>query len=213
MSFHRCLILLAALTLGTGPAGAVSFGALNVTPRGAQNLNLDTGVTDMPQGGSVTDKKASLTMTAARLQLLPNERLTAQQATVHVKGGGKLSAAQVSYDVKKGVVTASGNVTYSDARMRNVTASNLTVYVNSGFVVASGTVRAASPALSGQTLVFDPNTMQAVVGGPYSISTRLGRTVGAAGDRLLLTFAGQALTGVTGKPSPDDLARFMPYLK
>lgn len=213
MSLHRSLMLLAALTLGGSPASAISFGALNVTPRGAQNLNLDTGVTDLPQGGTVTDKKASLTMTAARMQLLPNERLSAQGATVTVKGGGKLSAGQVNYDVKRGVVTASGNVTYSDARMKNVTASQVTVYVQSGFVVASGAVRATAPALNGQTLVFDPNTMQAAVSGPYSVNTALGRTAGAAGDRLLLTFAGNALTGVTGKPSREDLARFTPYLK
>lgn len=213
MSFRRCLMLLTALTLGAGPASAVTFGGLNVTPRGAQNLNLETGVTDMPQGGTVTDKKASLTMTAARLQLKPGDMLSAQQATVKTKAGGTLIAAQVTYDLKKGVVTATGDVSYSDARMQKVVAPRLTLYTDSGFVVASGHVRAATPALSGSTLVFDLNTMQAVVGGPYTVTTRLGRTAGAAGERLLLTFAGNALTNVTGKPSREDLARFAPYLK
>ena len=80
-------------------------------------------------------------------------------------------------------------------------------------MVARGGVRANTPSLSGNTLVFDPNTMQAVISGPYSLSTRLGQTRGQAGDRLLLTFAGNVLTSATGKPAPSDLSRFSPYLK
>ncbi|GGI69864.1 hypothetical protein [Deinococcus wulumuqiensis] len=207
------LFAVAALALGTLPAGAVTFGGLNVTPRGAQNLNLETGATEMPQGGTVTDPKGGLTMTAARLQLRPGEQLQAQGATVKTKFGGTLSASQINYDLKSGVVTASGNVNYSDARMKNVQAAQVTVHVRSGFVVARGGVRASSPALSGATLVFDPSTMQAVVSGPYNLSTRLGQTRGQAGDRLLLTFAGNVLTSVTGKPTANDLSRFSPYLK
>lgn len=207
------LLAVTALALGTLPASAVTFGGLNVTPRGAQNLNLDTGATDMPQGGTVTDPKGGLTMTAARLQLKPNELLQAQGATVKTKFGGTLTANQVSYDLKSGVVTASGNVSYSDARMKNVQAAQVTVYVSSGFVVAQGGVRASAPALNGAALVFDPNTMQAVISGPYALSTRLGQSRGQTGDRLLLTFAGNALTNATGKPTPSDLTRFSPYLK
>ena len=211
--FSRVVTVAAALVLGLQPASAVTFGGLNVTPRGAQNLNLETGATDMPQGGTVTDPKGGLTMTAARLQLRPNELLQAQNATVKTKFGGTLTASQVNYDLKSGVVTASGNISYSDARMKQVRAARMTVHVRSGFVVASGGVQASAPDLSGSALVFDPSTMQAVVAGPYNLSTRLGRTQGQAGDRLLLTFAGNALTSVTGKPTASDLSRFGPYLK
>ena len=60
---------------------------------------------------------------------------------------------------------------------------------------------------------FDPSTMQAVLSGPYRVTSGLGRSAGPAGGRLLLTFAGAALTGATTKPGAADLDRFAPYLK
>lgn len=200
-------------TLLAGPASAVTFGGLNVRPLGAQNLNLQTGMTEMPQGGTVTDQKGGLTLTAARLQVKPDELLQAQGATIKTKFGGTLTAQQVRYDLKSGLVTATGVVSYSDARVKNVTAANMTLYVKSGFVVAQGNVKASSPALSAAGLVFDPNTMQAVVSGPYDLTTRLGRMNGQAGARALLTFGGNALTGASARPAQSDLARFSPYLK
>ena len=211
----RLLTLLASLSLawGLGPAQAVAFGSLNVTPRGAQNLNLETGFTELPGGGTATDAKGGLTLSAEKMQLRQGERLNAQGATLKTRQGGTLSAAQLTYDLKSGTVTASGGVTYSDARIRGLQAPGLTLHVGSGFVVASGGVRASGPALTGAALVFDPQTMQAVVSGPFDLQTRLGRSAGKAGERLLLTFAGNALTGATAKPTADDLARFSAYLK
>ena len=211
----RLLTLLASLSLawGLGPAQAVAFGSLNVTPRGAQNLNLETGFTELPQGGTATDAKGGLTLTAQKMQLRPNERLVAQGATLKTRQGGTLNAAQLTYDLKSGTVTATGGVTYSDARIQGLQAPGVTLYVGSGFVVATGGVKTASPAMTGAALVFDPQTMQAVVSGPFDLQTRLGRSAGKAGERLLLTFAGNVLTGATAKPTTDDLARFSAYLK
>ncbi|WP_414656841.1 hypothetical protein ACINK0_12010 [Deinococcus sp. VB343] len=212
--FSRSIAGLTLLTaLLGGSVGAVTFGGLNVRPLGAQNLNLQTGVTEMPQGGTVTDQKGGLTLTAARLQVKPDELLQAQGATIKTKFGGTLTAQQVRYDLKAGLVTATGNISYSDARVKNMTATSLTLYVKSGFVVARGNVKASSPALSAAGLVFDPNTMQAVLSGPYDLITRLGGMKGQAGGRVLLTFAGNALTGASARPAPGDLARFSPYLK
>lgn len=212
MKFSRFLPFGVTLLLALTPAQAVNFGGLNVTPRGAQNLNLETGATDMPQGGTATDNKGGLTLSASRMQLKPGEVLSAQGATVKIKRGGTLSAAQVTYDLKAGTVTATGNVSYSDVRLSNLTASRVVLYVKSGFVVASGSVKASKPSLSGSTLAFDPNTMQAVLTGPFQISHGQG-AAGPAGSRLLMTFAGNALLNATPRPSADDLARFNPYLK
>ncbi|KQR40885.1 hypothetical protein [Deinococcus sp. Leaf326] len=211
----RLLTLLASLSLAWGldSAQAVAFGSLNVTPRGAQNLNLETGFTDLPQGGTATDAKGGLTLTAQKMQLRPNDRLNAQGATLKTRQGGTLSAAQLTYDLKNGTVTASGGVTYSDARIQGLQAAGVVLYVSSGFVVASGGVKAAAPTMTGAALVFDPQTMQAVVSGPFDLQARLGRSAGKAGEKLLLTFAGNTLTNATAKPTTDDLARFSAYLK
>lgn len=203
-------MLCAFLTLP--PAQAVSFGGLNVTPRGTQTLNLETGATDMPQGGTATDSRSGLTLTASRMQVKPGEVLSAQGASLKIKRGGTLKANQITYDLKAGTVTATGNVSYSDARLSQLTASSVVLHVRNGFVVASGGVRAVKPNLSGSTLVFDPNTMQAVLTGPFQIRHGKGASGPAAG-RLLMTFAGNLLLNATPKPSADDLARFNPYLK
>lgn len=202
---------LAAL-LGTS-AGAVTFGGLNIVPKGAQNLNLQTGVTEMPQGGTVTDRKAGLTLVAAQMTVKEGETLQARGVTLKTGAGGSLKAEQLRYDLKSGVMTASGKVTYSDSRMRAVQASSMQLYVKTGFVVAKGGVKAASPALSAQSLIFDPNTMQALVSGPYTLNAGDKAYKGEAGQRVLLRFAGNALTNAVQRPAASDLSRFAPYLK
>ncbi|GAA5501647.1 hypothetical protein Dxin01_01383 [Deinococcus xinjiangensis] len=204
-------LLSALLTLG--PAQAVSFGGLNVTPRGAQNLNLETGATELPSGGTATDTKSGLVLTGAKMQLKPNESLTAQGATIKLRRGGTLSANNVVYDLKNNTVTATGNVTYSDTRMAGLSASQVVLYVKSGFVVASGSVKAAKPSLSAERFVFDPNTMQAALSGPYSLKSGGKSFSGAAGQNMLLNFSANMLTSVKPQPSAVELGRFAGYLK
>ncbi|MVN86037.1 hypothetical protein GO986_04590 [Deinococcus sp. HMF7620] len=203
----------AALALTLGGAQALTFGGLSITPRGEQRLNLETGATDLPQGGAATDARSGLNLTAERLNLLPGQTLNAQRATVTTKQGGTLKAPQLTYDLKAGTVTASGGVTYSDARLRGLSAPTLTLNVKTGFVTASGGVKAQTPALSGAALVFDPSTMQAVLTGPYRVNQGTLKADAPAGGRLLLVFGGNRVVRATEQPDADSLARFTPYLK
>ncbi|WP_027460905.1 hypothetical protein [Deinococcus murrayi] len=205
------LPFLAALTLGTG--GAVTFGGLNVTPRGAQHLNLDTGATEFPSGGTVTDSKGGVRLSAERLQLFPGERLSAQGVTLTTQQGGTLRAASLTYDLRGGVVTATGTPTYSDARMKGLSAERMVLNVKTGFVSASGGVRAQTPPLSAAALAFDGRTAQTVLAGPAQLSVN-GRTLSAGtGGHLLLTFSAQRLLRATAQPDAGTLKRFAPYLK
>lgn len=205
------LSLLAGLTLGAG--GAVNFGGLNVTPRGPQNLNLQTGATDLPQGGTATDSRTGLKLTAARLGLQPGERLTAGEATVTTRQGGTLRARNVTYDLKGGTVTASGDVTYTDARIRGLRATRLVLHVRTGFVSALGGVQAQTPPLSAAALAFDASTAQAVLRGPYRLAGGAPLAAAGAQARLLLVFGGQRVLRATPTPDAATVARFAPYLK
>lgn len=210
---NRLLLpLLAALTLGAG--GAVTFGGLNVTPRGPQNLNLETGATDLPQGGTATDAHAGIRLSAARMQLQPGERLSAQAATLTTRQGGTLRAPSVTYDLRQGTVTASGGVTYSDARLKNLTANRMVLYVKTGFVSALGGVEVQTPQLRAVSLVFDAQTAQALLTGPYRY--RAGQNTAASTEArgaLLLTFSGNRVLRVNTSPDAATLGRFAPYLK
>lgn len=202
------LPLLAALTLGVG--GAVTFGGLSVTPRGPQNLNLQTGATELPQGGTATDARTGLRLSAARMELQPGERLTARSATVTTRQGGTLRAANVNYDLGRGTVTASGSVTYTDARLRDLRADRLVLHVKTGFVSALGGVRAQTPPLGAAALAFDASTSQVVLAGPYRAA---GGLQAGPGGRLLLVFGGNRLLRATPNPDAGTVARFAPYLK
>ncbi|PTA69531.1 hypothetical protein [Deinococcus arcticus] len=204
------LLLLGLLSAG---AHALTFGGLTVTPRGEQRLNLDTGATDLPQGGTATDARRGLTLNAARLNLLPGQTLKATGATVTTKQGGTLKAPQLTYDLNAGTVTASGGVTYTDARLQGLSAPTLTLHLKTGFVVASGGVQAKTPALSGAALVFDPATVQAVLTGPYQVNQGTLKAQAPAGGRLLMVFSANRVVRATQTPDPDTLARFGPYLK
>ncbi|GAA0499950.1 hypothetical protein GCM10008937_04060 [Deinococcus depolymerans] len=204
---------LTALTLALGGAQAVTFGGLNVTPRGAQNLNLETGATDLPQGGTATDGRGGLKLSAARMQLQPGQTLSAQGATITTRQGGTLKAAQVTYDLRAGTVTASGNVTYDDARFTALSAPGMTLNVRSGFVTARGGVKAVKPAMTAQTLAFDPSTMQAMLAGPYRVNQGTLRADAPATGRLLLVFSARSVVRATEDPDSSDRNRFEPYLK
>lgn len=206
------LSLLAALTLGSGPLGvasAVTFGGLNVAPRGPQNLNLQTGATEFPQGGVVTDARSGLRLNAAQLNLTSGERLDARNATLTLRQGGSLSAQTVRYDLSQGTVTASGHVAYNDARFKQLSADRLVLHVKTGFVVAEGDVRASTPALRAETLAFDTRTAQALLSGEVQLSQAAALP---PGQPLLLTFSGPRLLRVT-RPDAAALSRFAPYLK
>lgn len=203
--------LLAALLVGA--AQAISFGGLTVTPRGPQTLNLETGATDLPQGGSATDSRGGLKLSAQSMQLRPGSSLLARGATITTRQGGTLKAAQVVYDLKAGTVTATGDVSYNDARLKNLSAPRLVLHVGSGFVTASGGVKASAPALSGAVLAFDLSTMQGVLTGPYVVRQGTLNASGGAGDRLLMVFGGNRVLRSSTDPDADSLARFLPYLK
>lgn len=211
---HLLTGALTALTLAAGGAQAVTFGGLNVTPRGPQNLNLETGATDLPQGGTATDSRGGVKLTAARMQLQPGQRLSAQDATITTRQGGTLKAAQVTYDLKAGTVTATGGVTYNDARFTDLSAPSMTLNVKSGFVTARGGVKAAKPAMTGAALAFDPSTMQAMLAGPYRVNQgTLRADTAAPAGRLLLVFSARSVVRATEDPDSSNRNRFEPYLK
>ncbi|MEF2277691.1 hypothetical protein V3W47_05215 [Deinococcus sp. YIM 134068] len=203
------LSLLAGLTLGIGDAA--TFGGLSVTPRGPQRLNLQTGATELPQGGTATDTRTGLRLSAGQMELRPGERLTARGATVTLRQGGTLRAQNVAYDLGRGTVTASGGVTYTDARIRGLTAARLVLHMKTGYVSALGDVRAQTPNLRASALAFEAATARAMLAGPSSVSQGTLKAQASAGGRLLLTFCAGGVRRAT--PDAATVARFAPYLK
>ncbi|WP_407539308.1 hypothetical protein Q0M94_14215 [Deinococcus radiomollis] len=210
------LFLLTTLVLtvpgGWNAASAASLGAFQISARGDQKLNLSTGQTELPQGGTATDSKSGLTLTGKTLKYLPGRSLQATGAAVRVAAGGTLTADTVNYDVKSGTLTASGHLTYTSAHIRGLSAGNVVLYTASEAVVASGNVRAASPALSASRVVVLNGGAQILLAGNYTLNTGSSRLADpSASARLLLNTKGGQ--GVTPRPTQAALRAFVPYLK
>ena len=191
---------LAQSNLGSG------FG-LEITPRGEQVLDLATGNTDLPQGGTVRDNKTGVTVVASFITIKPSDSLSAEGATLSTRLGGTLKAERLLYNQKTANITAKGKLTYSDNRIKNLVAQTLTVDTKTGAVTASGQVTASQPVLSAAKMVALPTKSVILLSGGASVQT-FGKTV--SGEQVLLNL----VTGVAQtEASAGALAPFAPYLK
>lgn len=208
----RASLLLSLLTLAplaALPAYAQSTSAfgLQITPRGAQKLNLATGVTELPQGGTVRDNKSGLNVVADFITIKAGESLNATSALLTTKQGGTLRAQRITYNQKASLVTASGNLSYSDNRVKDLSAQTIYVDTRTGTVTAVGNVKASTPSASAAQIVALPTRAAILLRGAAQVSS-LGQRV--SGDNILLNLVtGQAQT----EASDSALAEFLPYLR
>ncbi|AZI42544.1 hypothetical protein EHF33_07130 [Deinococcus psychrotolerans] len=199
--------LLIPLTALPSLAQSSSAFGLQITPRGAQKLNLATGTTDLPGGGTVRDNKAGLTVVAGFISIKAGESLSASGAVVTTRQGGTLKAQQISYNQKASLVTATGNLSYSDYRVKNLSAQTIYVDTRTGAVTAVGNVSASTPAASAAQMVALPTKSAILLRGAAKVST-LGKDI--SGETISLNLVtGVADTEVTS----SEQAEFAPYLR
>ena len=193
-----------AATSASAPASA--FG-LQISPRGEQNLNLATGATELPQGGTVRDSGGQFTLVADSISLVPGKSLSASGVTLTNRLGGVLRAQHLTYLPKAALLTGSGTLSYSDNRFKNLSADTFYLDTRSGVVTAVGAVTASSPAISAAQAVVLPTKSNMLL-----LSAQLVNVLGqkVSGDQLLLNL----VTGQTQSPvSAAALAPYQPYLR
>ena len=203
-------VLLLGLSVSGGRAEAVTLGAFQIQASGEQRLNLETGQTELPQGGTATDSRAGLTLTGKTMSYLAGQQLQATGAAITTAGGGRLNADTVTYDVKSGVLKASGHLRYSNSLVRGLSAESISLYTASGVVVASGTVSAAAPDLRADRVVALAGGRQVLLAGHYRLSLGGTRYAGASPEARLLV---DGSARPTATPSSASLQPFLPYLK
>lgn len=190
-------------------AHAASFGALNVIPHGSQSYDLETGVTKMPQGGTVTQAKHGLSMTASKIEMKANDRLSAWNATLKTKAGSVLVASKLTYLLQQGQVVASG-VSYSDGSIKQLKTNALTLYLSDQVLVASGQVSMAHPAMNAVQLVVDVKTRRSLIVGPYQVAVQSTAVTGEAGQKRILGLKKLRLEPFTAdNPEGQRLAQYL----
>lgn len=211
---RRALLLTFAAALGTqlSPASAITLGAFQITASGEQKLNLQTGETELPQGGTATDSKNGLTLVGKTIRYLAGERLQATGATIKTAEGGTLVADTVVYDVKTGILKATGRLNYGSAVIKNLSADTMSLYTANGAVVASGNVKATAPALSASRVIALDGGKQVLLTGNYTLTYNGSRyaNTGASGRLLLNGTSGKS--SATARPPATQLRPFLPYL-
>lgn len=201
----NALFLVSALLLTPAAQAASAFG-LQITPNGEQKLNLATGSTDMPQGGTIRDNKAGLNVVAGNISIR-SDTITATGISLTTRQGGTLKADSIVYNPKQALVTATGNLNYSDKRVKDLQAQTIYVDTRSGAVTAVGNVKTQRPQASAAQLVALPLKSQLLLSGNAKIMSG-GQNVAA--DKILFNLL---LGKGTLNPQNGDIAAFAPYLR
>jgi lipopolysaccharide assembly outer membrane protein LptD (OstA) len=202
------LALAWAACLSVGPVRAATLGAFQINAGGEQSLNLQTGETELPQGGTATDSRSGLTLTGKTISYLAGKHLKASGAMIKLSGG-TLNADSAEYDVQSGMLVATGHLSYSGQGIQKLSADQVSLYIASGAVVASGHVRAASPQLSADRIVVLRGGGQVLLSGNYTLNTGGSRYLNPRPDARLLLSGRSA----TARPTAAALQLFQPYLK
>lgn len=202
----KMFVLTLSSLLLASPAQAASAFGLQIIPKGEQKLNLATGTTDMPQGGTIRDNKTGLNVTAGNISIR-SDTITATGTTLTTRQGGTLRADSIVYNPKQALVTATGNLNYSDNRVKGLSAQTIYVDTRSGAVTAVGGVKTTHPQASAAQLVALPLKNQMLLSGNAQIMS--GPKNYTADKVIFNLLVGKAVLN----PSADDLKAFAPFLK
>ena len=178
---------------------AARFAAFSVEPFGPQRLNLDTGVTTLPQGGVLVDNENGLRLRADYIEYKEGAFIRARVLEL-LSEKETFRAQTLEHDIPKGEARFTSLV-FANADFKDLRAERALALFNEDIVVLKGQVRAASPDLQADVLVVDLKARQALVLGSFLY--REGRaTLRGQGPsaRLHLRFAGGKVQASTKLP-------------
>jgi len=197
------LLAVSALLLGA------RFAGFSVEANGDQQVDLATGVTTLPRGGTLTDSKNGLKLVAPYIQYKDGEFIRARQAQLNT-GDTRFNALELDYQFKGEVLRLKG-LTLSSKDFSQISAQEGLAWLAEDRLVLAGEIRSQSPQLRASKMVVDSQSRQALVIGSFSFQDGNVRLSGNRADSLLLlTFQG-GKTQATSRVPADVLARLRPF--
>lgn len=197
------LALTATLLLGA------RFAAFSVEANGDQQVDLATGVTTLPRGGTLTDNQNGLRLIAPYIQYKDGEFIRARQAQFST-GETRFIALELDYQFKGETVRLKG-LTVSSPDFSSISAQEGLALLGENRLVLSGNIRSQAPQLKAGKMVVDTQSRQALVIGAYTFQDGANRLSGNRPDSLLLLSFQGGKTQVTTRVPPEVLARLRPY--
>jgi len=209
------VVLVVLVAAGPGWAETAPFAALTVTPNGPQRYDISSGVTTLPQGGTVVDQDTGVTLEAASMTYVEGVSIDATDASV-TGSFGRLTAGSIHIDVPAATLRATGDLKLIRGGL-TVQAGTLHYDATREVVDIRGPVEGTSPDFRADRVLLDAKSGDVLLLGRYRFSEgALTLTSPTGGGRLELH-----LHAVDGKPvydaatevSPALLARFSAELR
>jgi hypothetical protein len=154
------LLLLTSFFLTSSLAQGIA--ALTVNPAGEQEYDINTGITTLPQGGTVIDKERELQLDAEFIRYKDGEFIEATGGTSEGPFG-LLQAPELRLEVTTDVITATGGISLTKDGLA-LTSDTLTLDLNSSVAVLAGNIKNVEPA-------FEAAAMVVKLGGGYAVLT------------------------------------------
>ncbi len=211
-----CNVLLALLVTGSVLVASAQapFAALSINSAGPQVIDITTGITTLPEGGSVVDRDTGVSFDAAHIRYLDGTFIEATDVTVE-GAFGTLSADSVRIEMADSLLTASGNLRL-ERDCLTVTSGALRFYALSAIAVFDGGVTGTEPAFNAERVLLDVVNGDVLLVGNYSFTSGLftmnSPTEGGRLELRLQEVEGIIVYDAATDVSPELLQRFSAHL-
>lgn len=212
----RAGLLVLLLCLGSTALAndGAPFAALEVRSSGPQVIDITTGITTLPEGGSVVDKQTGVSFTAGHIAYLDGTFIEA--TGVLLEGAfGVLAADVVRIDITTSSLLAKGSLTLRREGLE-VLANELRYFAEQEVAVFEGGVTGTEPKFEAERVLLDVRTGDVLLDGRYSFDGDLFTMTSPEQGGMLelrLVELGEIVTySAASEVSQSLLERFRAYL-
>jgi hypothetical protein len=209
------LFLLLAFVAAAGNMPAASFASLVITANGDEEFDFSTGITTLPDGGSISDRQSGIVIEAEFIRYQVDVFIEASGATVQ-GSFGTIHAETLEIDLPESRLTASGALQLQGLAL-NVSGQELSYFADSGVVDVRGGVEASEPEFSAERVLHDTRSGSLLLLGPYRYDDGF-LTLNASSATAQLELlpepdgAGGVSYAASSTPSAATLELFGPWL-
>ncbi|RTH21360.1 hypothetical protein CSW30_00280 [Thermus scotoductus] len=197
-----------ALVFLLASALAARFATFSVEPFGTQRVNLDTGVTTLPQGGVLTDHENGLRLKGSYIEYKEGSFVRARKVEL-LSQKETFLAESLEHDIPKQEARFIG-LSFSNPDFKGLKAERALALFAENIVVLKGRVQAESPRLQAETLVVNLKDQEALALGSFTYQEGKATLRGQGPNaRLYLRFAsGKVQASTKVPPSASPLAQY-----
>jgi hypothetical protein len=145
---------------------AQTIAAFTVNAAGAQELNIDTGITTLPEGGEIIDTERELKLNASFISYKDGEFIEAQGGTSEGPFG-LLEAPELRFEVATNTISAAGGISLTKDGL-SLVADTLTLDLNTDIAVLSGNIQSTEPAFEAAAIVIKLGSGYALLASPFN---------------------------------------------